>query len=90
MESDQELMDKARKRTSMKLGFYVNLAIFIIVNAFLYLIWWYSGQGFLWPLIVTFFWGMGLIAYGLRVYGSGRYTEGMVQKEYERLKEEKK
>jgi hypothetical protein len=31
----------------MKLGFYANLAIFIIVNAFLYLIWWYSGQGFL-------------------------------------------
>jgi hypothetical protein len=89
MESDAELMDRARRRTNMKLGFYANVGIFVIVNAFLFLIWWYNGQGFPWPLIVTGFWGLGLIAYGIRVFGSGRYTEGMVEKDYQRLKDKK-
>ena len=86
MESEQELRAQARKRAEDKLGFYVHLTFFIVVNSFLFILWWLSGGGFPWPLIVLGFWGIGLAAHAIGVYGSGRITENMAEREYQRLK----
>src|SRR5262245_51556467 len=79
---------RAEKRVKDRIGFYIHLAIFIVVNVFLW------GLGFVteslefpWPLLVTLGWGIGLVAHGLVVYlESGpmdRMREQAIQREIE-------
>ena len=89
MESEKELRDRARRKAEMKLGFLTSLIVLIFVNSLLFVRWWYSGLGFLWTLIVFAFWGIGLVSYAFRVFGSDRYIEGSTEREYQRLKEKK-
>ncbi|WP_019177218.1 2TM domain-containing protein [Methanomassiliicoccus luminyensis] len=89
MESEQELWARARQRAEDKMGFYIHLGFFILVNAALIGIWWFTGGGFFWPAFVLGFWGIGLAAHAIGTFGSGRYTDRLVQREYERLRDRK-
>lgn len=89
MESEQELRSRARRRAEDKVGFHVHLAMYILVNSFLIFVWWWTGAGFPWPLFVLGFWGIGLVIHAIGTYGSGRYTERITEREYQRLKERK-
>jgi hypothetical protein len=89
MDSEQELRSRARKIAEDKVGFYVHLTIYIVVNAMLVFIWWWAGDGFPWFIFVMVFWGIGLVAHGVGTFSGGKYTDRMAEREYQRLKEKR-
>ena len=89
MSTDEELRIKAKKRAEAKIGFYWHIGAYAVINIFLFLIWFYTGQGFPWFLFVLGFWGIGVLAHYLTLnYREGSFTEGLAEKEYEKLKKE--
>ncbi len=86
MQSDEELMTLARKRAEDKVGFYRHLSVYVVVNALLAVIWWYTGAEFPWFLIVLGAWGIGLVANFVNVFVGTGVSDRMAQREYERLK----
>ncbi len=87
MQSDEELMALARKRAEEKLGFYIHFSIYLAINTMLILIWWFvAGDGLPWFLFILGFWGVGIIAHFLGVFGG---VDRMTQREYEKLKQGK-
>ncbi|MBA4197992.1 MAG: hypothetical protein C0459_10595 [Chitinophaga sp.] len=88
-EKDERLWRIARKRAAFKKSLYS----YIIVNAFLWGIWWFSdGQyhgyySYPWPVWVMLGWGLGLAFQYFKAYNGDK--EDLANQEYERLKREK-
>jgi hypothetical protein len=84
---DPELWRIARRRAS----FRRQLATYIIINTFLWLIWFFGnrsdyGGGVPWPVWPTLGWGIGIAFSWYGAYGGGADN---VDKEYERLLRER-
>ncbi len=90
MATDEELMALARKRAQDKVGFYTHFAVYIVINAMLILIWWFTGAGFPWFIFVLGFWGIGLVANFVSVFVGTGVSDKMAEREYERLKQGKR
>lgn len=84
---DRELYERAKKRVEVRIGFYIHLAVYFVVNTLLIIInlstspeyYWFK-----WPLIG---WGIGLLFHGLGVYASSigaSVKERLIQKEIEK------
>jgi len=85
---DEQLWRIARKRAQ----FRRRLSSYIIVNAFLWLVWWFiegskgNFHGFPWPLWIMLAWGLRL---AIRYYEAYHGTESdLAEREYEKLKRE--
>jgi len=82
---DPHLWRQAKARARFKASLYT----YFWVNALLWTIWALTGRAanpIPWPLWATFFWGIGLVAQGVGVYGYGLLGKGqMAEREYERL-----
>jgi hypothetical protein len=92
--SEEEIYKIAKKRVEEKKGFYVHLAVYIIVNIGLILIWAFTTRGgypwFVWALGG---WGIGIIFHGLGVFVFNKETDwerNEVAKEVEKLKQNPK
>ena len=87
--SDEEIYKLAKERVEAKKGFFVHLAVYIIVNIVLVTIWaTAAGRGnpwFLWPLGG---WGIGILFHGLSVFFFSKSDKSAIDKEYEKLKKE--
>ncbi|MFC1906622.1 2TM domain-containing protein [Chloroflexota bacterium] len=88
--SEEEIYHQARKRVEEKKGFFIHLAVYIVINILLVLIWAFpSGGGepwFLWPLGG---WGIGLLFHFLGVFVFSKRTDWEkreVEKEAEKLR----
>ncbi len=70
METNKELKDKAQNIAKEKTDFYIHFAIYIIVNLFLWIQWWYitGGEGFPWAITTTGGWGIGIVAHFIATY----------------------
>lgn len=89
--NDEEIDRLARKRAGAKMGWYVHLMIYLVVNAGLIILSTQFGQH-RWSIFPAVGWGVGLLFHGLSVFvlGSGSsLRENMVQRERERLKRNK-
>lgn len=90
--SEEEIDRLARKRAGAKLGWYIHLTAYVVVNLGLYLISTQFGEH-RWNLFPALGWGLGLIFHGLSVWvlgaGSG-LRERMVERERERLMRQRK
>ena len=78
-----QLWRLARRRAKFQAG----LVVFLLVNAGLWALWYFTGQEsnpIPWPLWVTFFWGIGMVASGLKAYGSLGWADRS-EREYEKL-----
>lgn len=78
----------ARKRAGAKLGWYVHAAVYVCVNAGLFLVSSHALGDRRWPLFPLFGWGLGLLLHGVSVFvlgAGGGLRERMVEKERERL-----
>ena len=86
--TDEQLSRQARKRVGMKVGFFIHLLLFVLVNAGLFLLN-YSQGGARWHAWPLGGWGIGLAAHGIVTFiglqGFG-LRERMVSAEIERLK----
>jgi len=71
MPNDQDVLRRAGKRVDEKLGFYIHLAIYILVNGLLIAIDLMTSPGtywFIWPLVG---WGIGVLVHGLSIFAFG-------------------
>jgi len=84
MPNEEERRDAAIKRLKAKRGFLSNLGAYVIINAFLVVVWALSGQGYFWPIWVMAGWGIGLASHAWAIYGGGRITEDDVQREMQK------
>jgi hypothetical protein len=69
---DQDKYDRAKKRVEEIKGFYVHLAVYVLVNAGLVIISFMTSPGeywFRWPLLG---WGIGIVVHAISVFGFGR------------------
>ena len=92
MVSDEELRRKAEKRAEEKVGFYTHFGIYIMVNILLIAIW-YATSGpdsFPWFIFPLFGWGIGIVAHLIGAFATTGFQDKIAQKEYEKLKENKK
>lgn len=87
---DEKLWQMAKKRAD----FQRSLVFYFIVNAFMWLIWWFIigrrgiNHGLPWPVWVMLGWGIGLIFQYLNAYGGSK--RDLIDKEYEKLKNKDK
>jgi hypothetical protein len=83
--TDEEIKTMARRRVEAKKGFFVHLSMYVIVNIFLFVIWFITmGPGtFPWFLFVIFGWGIGVVANAVAVFVAPR-NSAWEQKEYEK------
>jgi hypothetical protein len=65
-DTNDPLVQRARKRVAMKFGFYVHAAIFVMVNGLLFMINQFSGGG-PWHRFPLLGWGLGLAIHGIVV-----------------------
>lgn len=76
----------AKKAVEEKIGFYIHLSCYLIVNGFLSFLSLRNG-GFFWPIFSIAGWGIGLIFHGLGVFGffnSSTWKEKQIRKELEK------
>jgi len=84
---NQEAYKKAKKRVEAKLGFYIHVAVYVVVNTLLIIINLLTSSQYLWfkwPLIG---WGIGLFFHALGVFvfsGESAVKEQMIQKEMQK------
>lgn len=86
-ERDEKLWRIARKRAEFRKSLYS----YIIVNSFLWLVWWFTGGstgfwGTPWPIWVMLGWGVGLGMQYYEAYHSD--SSNMAEREYEKLKQQ--
>ena len=85
--SDEDLRRTAERRVNAKLGFRSHLFAYVLVNGGLVLLNLITSPDYLWCLWVISGWGIGLIAHGFAVYGSGgAERERMIEAELTRLR----
>ena len=84
-QENDPLWKTAKKRAAFK----IHLGNYIVVNAFLWAIWYFTDrQGYMWPIWPTLGWGVGLAFNYLAVYEFDK--SDLVKREYERLKNQGK
>jgi len=82
-------LERAYRIAEEKIGFYMHLTAFVVVNAGLWLLWYFSGGGFPWPAFITFFWGFGLVMHGAgTLFGHG-YKNRIAEREYEKMRRQR-
>jgi hypothetical protein len=70
--TEEEKYNIAKKRVNEIRGYFVSLAIYIIVNMALFLIWFFNGRGFPWFFWPLGGWGIGIIIQTLNVFVFGK------------------
>lgn len=73
--ADEEIRyEPASKRVKELKGFYTHLIIYVVINSIILIVnypFWNKGEDFFSRnnLSVAFFWGIGLLAHGLNIFG---------------------
>lgn len=71
----------ARKRVEAKRKLRSDVVAYVIVNAFLVVVWAISGGGYFWPAWVLAGWAVFLLTDAYRVYWSAPITDADIDKE---------
>jgi uncharacterized membrane protein YecN with MAPEG domain len=74
----------ARKRVEAKRSFMSNLVAYVVVNAFLVLMWSVTGAGYFWPGWVLGAWGAGLVLHAWDTFARVPVTEADIDAEVRR------
>jgi hypothetical protein len=82
--SEDELRRRALERLKAKREFSAHLLAYVLVNAFLVVIWAVTDSGFFWPVFPILGWGIGLAFHAWDVYGS-EPSEEKIRREMDKL-----
>jgi hypothetical protein len=82
---DTVLRELAVKQLKKQADFRVHLMIYVLVNAFLTVIWAMTGAGFFWPIFPIVGWGIGVAANAWDAYSRDVPTERAIRREMDRL-----
>ena len=77
--------EKAITRLKQKSEFLTHLFVYLVVNAFIVVIWLATGAGFFWPIFPMLGWGIGLVFHAWDVYWRTPISEEQIRREMERL-----
>ena len=85
---EQALREQAEARLRKKRDFKSHLLVYVLVNAFLVVIWAVTSDGdsLFWPIFPILGWGIGLAANAWEVYGRKPISEDEVRREMDRLR----
>ncbi len=78
---EEQQREAAINRLKDKRAFFSDVVAYVVVNAFLVLVWALGGAGYFWPVWVMGGWGIGLAMHAWTVYGQKPITEADVQRE---------
>jgi 2TM domain-containing protein len=82
---EQTPRDRAMAQLKKQRDFRGHILIYVLVNAFLVLIWAITGaHGFFWPVFPIVGWGIGVVMNAWDVYWRPEITEEEIQREIER------
>lgn len=84
---DQKVSRKSRKTVNAKLGWYLHLTTYVILNSLLITINYITSPQYLWFLWIVLGWGVGLCFHAVILfmfYGPSSIKEQMLKKEMER------
>jgi 2TM domain len=81
MDDRDDRREAAVKRVKAKREFRTHVAVYVIVNAMLVVIWAISGGGYFWPIWVIAAWGIGLALNAWTVYFEKPITEDEIRRE---------
>jgi 2TM domain len=90
-EATQDVQDVLRERAIKGLkkrrDFYGHVLVYVLVNAFLVLIWALTdGHGFFWPVFPIVGWGIAVVLNAWDAYRNDEFEEGQIRREMERLR----
>jgi 2TM domain len=80
--TDNQLHELARKRVD----FRVHLVVYCVTNAALWIIWFVTGRGYVWPVWPMAAWGIGVVFHYIFDYRSSGFLSE--EDEYKKLKKE--
>jgi hypothetical protein len=81
-------LKEATKRVQKKLNFYRTLTSYLIINAFLWILWFMTGSSYPWPIWVSLGWGIGLAFQALDAFALGvtdQQRREMIEEEMRRM-----
>jgi 2TM domain-containing protein len=79
-----EERQEARKRVQARRDFGTHLVTYLVVNAFLVLVWAVTGTGYFWPIWIIGGWGVGLVLHAWDTFLRKPVTEADVDAELTR------
>lgn len=84
IDRESEEWRQARKRVDDRRELGSHVAAYVVVNAFLILIWAITGAGYFWPIWVLSAWGIGIVMHVWEVLVRRPVTDADVEAEIER------
>jgi hypothetical protein len=82
--TEEELREAAVQRLNKRREFGRHVVAYIVVNAALIMIWYFTGHGYFWPAWVLGGWGIGLALNAWDVYGRRPISEEEIRREMDR------
>jgi hypothetical protein len=76
--------ERALERLKKKRDFYTHVLVYLVVNAFLVVVWWMTSGGFFWPGFVMAAWGIGVVMNAWDVWQRD-FSEADIEREVARL-----
>ena len=84
--SDDELRAEAFRRIKKRRDFFAHLVVYVVVNAFLVGIWYFSsGGGYFWPAWVMGGWGIAIALNAWDTFFRKPITRSDIQQEMDKL-----
>lgn len=83
---DDALRERALTRLKKKSDFHAHVLVYLLVNACLVGVWFFTGRGFFWPVFFILFWGIGVIMNAWDVYRRHDYTEAEIRQEMQHMR----
>jgi hypothetical protein len=84
-----DVRQQARKRVQARRDFSAHLVSYVVINAFLVMVWAVSGAGYFWPIWVIGGWGVGLALHAWDTFLRKPVTEADVDAELTRQRSRK-
>jgi hypothetical protein len=84
IDSESEEWAQARKRVNDRRDFGSHVVAYVVVNAFLILVWTVTSRGYFWPAWVLGGWGIGLVLHAWELFVRRPVTNADVQAELQR------
>jgi hypothetical protein len=76
--------EQARKRLEAKRDLVNHVVAYVVINAFLVLVWAFTGAGYFWPGWVIGGWGVGLVFHVWDTFYRRPITDADIDKELQR------
>jgi hypothetical protein len=87
---ERSIRDRAVKRLKKKRDFFAHLLVYVLVNAFIIVIWAVTSDGgFFWPIFPMVGWGIGVVMNAWDVWRGDEFTEAEIKQEISRLQHDR-